>query len=201
MIKWLLGLFFAATLLFGKNPAFVQEVYNQAQILDSKFNIDRKIILAYVKTESDFNPYPILLKTRNTARAKLAFDGLKIKCKANEPYLAIYPINVVEAEFVYDIIQNNYDFLQVLDYDFGIMQLNTRTIKGYGANEKELYLDYKKNMLFGADIIRGCYTMLKSKTHISNILECYNRGVSISHLNRSPRTYLARFLENYNSIK
>ena len=201
MNKKLLGLLLATNFLFADNSAFIQEVYEQAQILDAKFNIDRKIILAYIKTESDFNPYTILLKTKDTAKIKLAFNKLNIKCKARDPYVAIYPIDGVEAEFVYDVIQNNYDFLEVQDYDFGIMQLNTRPIKGYGIDEKELYLDYKKNMLVGADIIRGCYTMLKNKTNISNILECYNRGVNIAHLEKSPRTYLAKFLKNYKSIK
>ena len=94
----------------------------------------------------------------------------------------------------------NKEILSVIDYDLGVMQINTRNIARYGIDEKETYLNYKENMLYGADIIRGCYETLKNKTNISNILECYNRGSDIKHLNNSDRSYLSKFLKNYKSL-
>lgn len=177
------------------------QVFNTAMQLDKKYNIDKKIILAYIKTESAFKPYPIAIKADNQKLVSQFYNIMGIKNKKyGSKYVSISPKNRNEAKIAYDMLLKNKDIFQVKDYDLGIMQINTRNIKRYGIDEKETYLNYRQNMLYGADIIRGCYDILKNKTNINNILECYNRGSSIKFLNKSNRTYLAKFLKNYKDL-
>ncbi|MFL1706181.1 hypothetical protein ACHJH3_04175 [Campylobacter sp. MOP7] len=140
------------------DTSFKESVYLEAKMLDEKFNIDKDIILAYAKTETDFQPYVIAIKTKTPDFTHWVLQqvGYKAKKSKNLPYVSVFPVDVKSAEFLYDFMIMNKKALEIIDYDFGLMQLNTRTIAGYGidqAGEKELYLDYKKNMLYGADII------------------------------------------------
>ncbi|MDA3053540.1 transglycosylase SLT domain-containing protein [Campylobacter sp. JMF_03 NE3] len=183
-----------------KNDLTKSKIIQEATLLDTKFNIDKKIILAYIATESNFNFYPIAIKTNDPTFLNKLYIHLGYKTKRKGKYVSIYPKDYDDAEFAYDLMALNKELLQIVDYDLGVMQINTRNIKRYGINEKETYLNYKENMLYGADIIRGCYETLKNKTKIENILECYNRGSNIKHLNRSDRSYLNRFIENYQKL-
>jgi len=196
-----------ATFLFSVlicNIAFASDknsVIANAALLDERFNVDKRIILAYIQTESSFNPYVISIKTNDSKFLEQVFKDINIKTAKHGKYVALYPKDIKEAEFVYDILQMNKQRLSVVDYDFGIMQLNTRTVKSYGANEKDLYLDWKQNMYYGTDVMRGCFNMLRHRTTMANVIECYNRGSSIKHLNASDRSYLSKFMKNYEEIK
>lgn len=183
-----------------KNDLAKSKIIQEATLLDTKFNIDKKIILAYIATESDFNFYPIAIKTNNPKFLSKLYIHLGYKTKNRGKYVSIYPKNHEDAEFAYDLMALNKELLQIVDYDLGVMQINTRNIKRYGIDEKQTYLNYKENMLYGADIIRGCYVTLKNKTSMENVLECYNRGSSIKHLNNSDRSYLNRFIKNYKKL-
>lgn len=203
MNKIVLSLFLISGLFAAENinqKEIKENILNTASLLDKKFNIDKKIILAYIKTESGFNLYPIAMKTNNPAIVYSLYKDLGYETKRHGKYVSVIPKNFEEAEFAYELMAQNKEILSVVDYDLGVMQINTRNIARYGIDEKETYLNYKENMLYGADIIRGCYETLKNKTNISNILECYNRGSDIKHLNNSDRSYLSKFLKNYKSL-
>lgn len=196
--------FLLFSLLFFLNVLHAQNVknlaYNIASELDQIYNIDKYIILSYIKTESNFEPYAISLKTTKIDFTKKLFNHLKIKNVADKKYISIYPKNTEQAEIAYQIIKDNKTRLGIENYDLGIMQINTNNIKRWGADEREIYLNMAKNMQFGAVIIRSCYDELKHKTHLENIIECYNRGNNLKKLNTSSKKYLAQFMRNYENF-
>ena len=169
--------------------------------LDAVYNIDKNIILAYIKTESNFEAYPLAIKTNTPQFAKIVFKSYGFRTKVNKNYVSVFPDSPEQAELAYDLLAYNKTKLGVEDYDFGIMQINTRNAKRWGVDERALYLDVAENMKAGAFVMRSCFDLLKTKTGKHNIIECYNRGTSINHLNASPREYLKRFMANYKKIK
>jgi len=185
---------------FADETNIKADVIKNAEVLDEHFNVDKRIILAYIKTESAFQPYVIAMKTNDVKFTKQVFEETGVTTKASGKYVSVHPKDIKEAEYVYEILVKNKGVLSILDYDFGIMQLNTRTVESYGANEKELYLDWQQNMYYGTDVLRGCFNMLKSRTTMANVIECYNRGPGIGHLNASDRSYLKKFMQSYDEI-
>ena len=180
--------------------SFEDEVKSYAKGLDTHYNIDKNIILAYAKTESAFKPYVLAIKTKQPFFTSLIFATENIPHKKHGKYVSVFPETRELAEIAYELLQKYKNSAEVLDYDFGIMQLNTRTAQSLKIDEKEAYLNYRINMFFGAKVIRDCFDLFKNRTHQANIVECYNRGTNINHLDSSPREYLARFMRNYNSL-
>lgn len=169
--------------------------------LDKKYNVDKKLIFAYILTESNGKPYPILLKTDKTKLLTEILKDYSYDFKASGKYISIFPLTKTQAEFLYDFLKKYETKLAILDYDLGIMQINKRTVKRFNLNEKKVYLDIFTNMEVGTKVMRACYDTLKTKTSVENILECYNRGTSINWLNQSKRTYLKNFIKNFNEVE
>lgn len=190
--------------IFANENIFIKDKANilkYAKILDKMYNVDKHIILAYIKTETNFDKFVISLKTSKANFTYKFYKSLYYKVKQSGKYVSIFPKDKDTARYAYDLMVNNKKAFGVIDYDLGLMQLNTRTIKRYKLDEKKLYLDFKENMLVGTDIIRGCYKMLANNSTMQNVVECYNRGPNKSWLNKSKRVYLARFMKNYNKIQ
>ena len=69
------------------DTSFKESVYLEAKMLDEKFNIDKDIILAYAKTETDFQPYVIALKTKNPDFTHWVFQQVGYKAKKSKNLL------------------------------------------------------------------------------------------------------------------
>lgn len=176
-----------------------QDMIKYAEWLDGYYNVDKKIILAYIQTESNFEPFAMLIKTKNPKKLKNTLKYFGFNGKGSGKYISVVPKSKGKAMYLYDLITNNFEELEIEDYDFGLMQINTRTAKRFKVeSERDLYLNWKDNMRLGTEVIRGCYNMLKDKLEIASIIECYNRGTNIRWLEQSNSDYLKRFMKNYN---
>lgn len=195
MRKILCFLIVSMSLSFSSD--FKKEVLEHAKYLDGVFNIDKNIILAYIKTESDYNPYAMLIKSKDIVFLDSVLKDFGFKTKKTKNFISVYPKDKESAELLYYLVSYNKKILQITNYDFGIMQLNTNTIKAYNLDEKMLYLDFKKNMIVGADIMRGCYHIVGKEGNMQNIIECYNKGTDMKKLASSNKDYYVNFIKNY----
>lgn len=200
MKKILLLISFCCSFLFSSNLKY-DIVLDYANELDKKYNVDKKIILSYILTESNGIPFAMLIKLKEPKILSEVLTEYGLKHKKSEKYISVFPDSQTQAEFLYEFIKKYEKKLGILDYDLGIMQINKKTINRLNLSEKKVYLNIYQNMDTGTKVMRQCYDILKNKTSIKNILECYNRGTSLKWLNQSKRVYLNNFLNNYKKIE
>ncbi|MBZ8002377.1 transglycosylase SLT domain-containing protein [Campylobacter canadensis] len=180
---------------------YKKDIILYSKELDTKYNIDYKIILSYIKTESNFNQYAMLLKTKDVNFVINVLKDFKIKTfKTFGDFISILPENKKSAEKIYNLIFPNIKNLKIVDYDLGLMQLNRKTIQNYKISTYKALFDFKQNMLIGADILRGCFVTFNHNSTIENVVECYNKGTNINILNKSNKKYYEKIIKNFNEI-
>lgn len=167
------------------------------EIATTYFKIDRKILREIAVTESNLNPYAVLLKTSNKEPIIELLIQNKIGYKASEPYISIMPKDVESALVVYRSILKNKS-LSILDYDLGIMQVNKNNFVRYGVEEEKYYINCRENIFLGSDVLRKCFDKFKTS---KETIECYNRGPSDDRIKKSGFVYFNKFIDNYTASR
>ena len=162
---------------------------------ESTYNIDKTILVAFAKQESDFNPLAIGVMIRKKEKvlateACLDIIGTKYKMSKNKRHVAIYPKNPKEINLIFMMLDK-----LGLDYDLGVMQINRYNIKKRHLNRFKLIYDAEYNIMMGAKILKECSDRFPS--NIQYAFECYNKGTDKRRFNKS---YSRQILLKYKKL-
>lgn len=143
-----------------------------------KYGISVKLLASIAYEESDFNmnvvgvtikkPYilKIFKKCINIIGCKISFNAHRAK---------VYPMSIAQAKLVFLALNRLH-----LNYDVGLMQINSYNIKKMKLNELKLLQDIRYNINTGARIYKSCYDRFEN---LSASLECYNMGYNSNLFN------------------
>jgi len=140
-----------------------------------KYNIEPKVFMSIVDTESNFSPYPIsvvLNKKKAFALSKeLKNNHIKhvVRKYKKSKIVSIDPSTIKNAIKALIIVKKT----KSLKYDLGIAQINKCKIIDKGWDEIKILTDLPYSIDKSAKIIRNCMNIHKDT---KKAIECYNKG-------------------------
>ena len=155
------------------------ELKNHFEIASSKTDVEKKLLIAFAKTESSLNKFSIGIIAKNPEMLKKFFEINNVTFfqgkDKNKNLFSLKPKNKDMAEeyfYKFKYFVKKYPYA-IKTYDIGLMQINATNIKGNDEKEMMYLLNTKINILKGASIVQECYGKFKN---VKYAIECYNKG-------------------------
>ena len=156
--------------------------------------IQPKITQTIIQIESGGNKYAIGIVSPNAGEIAKVINRDKVDVRLNgSNLLALFPKDRASAEELFDALNENKAAWGIKAIDYGLMQINDKTIDGYGLVPKDIYLNPFYNIAVGIDVLRGCYNYFGKNQF--DMIECYNKGMNKDRL--QSYDYYDRFIAEF----
>jgi len=153
-----------------------QTVFDKAS---KKYNIDKKILASVSHHESTFYPNVVSINVRSDKKKVIHFlKACHYDYKSHKKNITIFLRSKDNKIYFFSVLN-----ILKLNYDVGIMQINSYNIKKKNLNAVKLVDNVSYNIEQGAKILKSCLNHYPNRINFA--FECYNKGYNKKRYNNS----------------